>query len=123
LKKTKKRAAYIAAQPGFHTVELIGQIDDDGEVEKHLPFLRPIIGWEIITDGAVDDMLIVQPITVEGLDTWNPIVYPDGRVEKPLENDWADVAEWAEYELESRRKMEWDKGEKVVIKSQGTKGG
>jgi hypothetical protein len=106
--KIKKAAAsYIPAQPGYSTVELIRHDDDQGNTEYE-PYLRPIISWELAKDTSAhtddEDIVYVKPITVEGVDWDNPIVYPDGRVELPFMYCYDSVEEWVESEAEYKKR-------------------
>ena len=100
--KMKKAASYVPALPGYSTVELIGHEDDQGNTE-YVPYLRPIIAWELAKDTSAhtedEHILYVEPVTVEGVDDVNPIVYPDGRVELPFIYSYDSVEEWRESEV------------------------
>lgn len=102
----KKERSYIPAQPNYYTVELIGLLDRDDNITGYKRYLHPIIGWELTRDADERENadIIVFPVTLEGVDTSNPVVYPDGRVEIPYAADFDSVEEWAQYQLNQRKK-------------------
>ena len=110
--RKKKERSYVPAQPGYSTVELIEQIDASGSRMDYIPHLRPIIAWELVRDadeeGGDANYVGVYPVTIEGLDLENPVVYPDGRVEKPYVYDYDSVDEWAAAETMDRMKSRSD---------------
>ena len=104
----KKERSYIPAQPGYNTVELIEQCDDNFNTTGYKRYLHPIIGWELTRDTENAD-LFVCPVTLEGVDTSNPVVYPDGRVEIPYVADYPSVGAWAEAELNQKKQKATEK--------------
>lgn len=91
---------YIPAQPGFSTVEFM-----EGEGPNYL--LVPIIGWEISNDtyqdGSLADSSLVSPVTIEGTNNDQPVVFPDGRVCTPNDSIYDSVNDWVKSRMEQQQ--------------------
>lgn len=96
LKNTYKEISYIPALPGYSTIELTLKDEYPGD-SRFTTYMRPIIGWEVAGDT-------VNPITIEGVDKDNAIVFPDGRVELPFMYRYDSVSKWMQGEVPAKVK-------------------